>query len=103
MPGDPDQSVEKCERPRWVICESAWPWLLFNKERGMPGARLPMRKIRDMLRLTAAGMSSRKIAASLSIGGTTGVYASGQRRLDCNWHFLERATLRLALRSTDAS
>jgi transposase len=37
----------------------------------MPGARLPMRKIRDMLRLTAAGMSSRKIAASLSIGGTT--------------------------------
>src|ERR1700675_2181697 len=71
MPGDPDQSVEKCERPRWVICESAWPWLLFNKELGMPGARLPMRKIRDMLRLTAAGMSSRKIAASLSIGGTT--------------------------------
>ena len=37
----------------------------------MPGARLPMRKIRDMLRLTAAGMSSRKIAASLSVGGTT--------------------------------
>jgi transposase len=30
-----------------------------------------MRKIRDMLRLTAAGMSSRKIAAGLSIGGTT--------------------------------
>jgi hypothetical protein len=30
-----------------------------------------MRKIRDMLRLTAAGMSSRKVAASLSIGGTT--------------------------------
>jgi len=27
-----------------------------------------MRKIRDMLRLTAAGMSSRKIAANLSIG-----------------------------------
>src|SRR5208337_321486 len=71
VPGDPDQSVEKCERPRWVICESASPWLLFNKELGMPGARLPMRKIRDMLRLTAAGMSSRKIAASLSIGGTT--------------------------------
>jgi hypothetical protein len=38
----------------------------------MPGARLPMRKIRDMLRLTAAGMSSRKIAASLSIGGGSG-------------------------------
>ncbi len=37
----------------------------------MPGARLPMRKIRDVLRLTAAGMPSRKVAASLSIGGTT--------------------------------
>ena len=37
----------------------------------MPGARLPMRKIRDVLRLTAAGMSSCKIAASLSIGATT--------------------------------
>jgi transposase len=30
-----------------------------------------MRKIRDVLRLTAAGMSSRRIAASLSIGATT--------------------------------
>jgi transposase len=30
-----------------------------------------MRNIRDVLRLTAAGMSSRKIAASLSIGSTT--------------------------------
>jgi transposase len=37
----------------------------------MPGARLPMRKIRDVLRLTAAGMSSRKVAASLTIGATT--------------------------------
>jgi hypothetical protein len=34
----------------------------------MPGVRLPMRKIRDVLRLTAAGMSSRNIALSLSIG-----------------------------------
>ena len=30
-----------------------------------------MRKIRDVLRLTAAGMSSRNIALSLSIGATT--------------------------------
>jgi len=30
-----------------------------------------MRNIREVLRLTAAGMSSRKIAASLSIGATT--------------------------------
>jgi transposase len=37
----------------------------------MPGARLSMRNIREVLRLTAAGMSSRKIAASLSIGATT--------------------------------
>jgi len=34
----------------------------------MPGARLPMRNIRDVLRLTAAGMSSRKLVASLLIG-----------------------------------
>src|ERR1700676_1428736 len=39
-------------------------------ERGMPGQRLPMRKIRDVLRLRAGGMSKRKIAASLSIGAT---------------------------------
>ena len=30
-----------------------------------------MRKIRDVLRLTAYGLSSRRVAASLSIGGTT--------------------------------
>src|ERR1700730_16136976 len=36
----------------------------------MPGQRLPMRKRRDVLRLRAAGMSKRKIAASLSIGVT---------------------------------
>ena len=44
----------------------------------MPGQRLPMRKIRDVLRLTAAGMSSRKIAASLVVGATTVVDASGR-------------------------
>jgi transposase len=37
----------------------------------MPRARLLMRKIREVLRLAAEGMSSRKIAASLSIGATT--------------------------------
>ena len=36
----------------------------------MPGARLPMRKIRDVLRLGAGGLSKREIAASLSIGAT---------------------------------
>ena len=33
----------------------------------MPGQRLPMRKIRDVLRLSAGGMSKRKIAISLSV------------------------------------
>src|SRR5262245_31046401 len=37
----------------------------------MPGGGLPMRNVRAVLRLTAAGMSSRKIAASLLIGATT--------------------------------
>ncbi len=36
----------------------------------MPGARLPMRKIRDVLRLAADGLSKRQIAASLGIGAT---------------------------------
>lgn len=36
----------------------------------MPGARLPMRQIREILRLHAAGLSKRKIARSLSIGPT---------------------------------
>jgi transposase len=36
----------------------------------MPGQRLPMRKIRDVLRLSAGGMSNRQIAASLGIGVT---------------------------------
>ena len=37
----------------------------FHREQGTPGSRLPMRKIHDVLRLCAAGMSKRKIAASL--------------------------------------
>jgi transposase len=36
----------------------------------MPGARLPMRKVRDVLRLSAAGMSKRMIAASLGVSAT---------------------------------
>ena len=45
----------------------------------MPGARLPMRKIRDVLRLSAAGMSKREIAASLSIGARRRANACGGR------------------------
>ena len=37
----------------------------------MPQERLPMRKIRDVLRLRAAGMSKRQVAASLSVSKTT--------------------------------
>lgn len=37
----------------------------------MPQERLPMHKIRDVLRLAAAGLSSRKIAAGLSVSKTT--------------------------------
>ena len=45
----------------------------------MPEPRLPMRKIRDVLRLSAAGLSKRKIAASLGIerDGRRGVPAPG--------------------------
>ena len=72
-----------------MIRESMWPHPFFHGERGpMPGARLPMRNIRDVLRLTAAGMSSRKIAASLSIGATTVI--------DC-LHRARRAGLSLAV------
>ena len=45
----------------------------------MPGPRLPMRKIRDVLRLSAAGMSKRKIAASLGVSATAAGAASGGR------------------------
>jgi integrase len=36
----------------------------------MPGPRLPVRKIRDVLRLSAAGMSRRQIAVSLGVSAT---------------------------------
>jgi hypothetical protein len=56
----------------------------------MPGARLPMRNIRDVLRLTAAGMSSRKIAASLSIGATTVIDCLQRaRRAGLRWRLPE--------------
>jgi hypothetical protein len=52
----------------------------------MPGKRLPMRKIRDVLRLCAAGMSKRRIAASLSIGPTAaGDCIRRARRAGLSW------------------
>jgi len=52
----------------------------------MPKQRLPMRKVRDVLRLRAGGMSKRKIAASLSIGATAaGDCIRRARRAGLSW------------------
>jgi DNA-binding NarL/FixJ family response regulator len=45
----------------------------------MPQERLSMRKIRDVLRLSAGGLSKRKIAASLGMSATAAGTASGVR------------------------
>jgi transposase len=59
----------------------------------MPGARLAMRKIRDVLRLTAAGKSSRHIALSLSIEATTVVdFLQPARSADISWPLREDKT-----------
>ena len=48
--------------------------------------RLPMRKIRDALRLQAAGLSKRQIAASLGVGRTTvGDYLRRAERAGVTW------------------
>ena len=52
----------------------------------MPRERLPMRKIGDVLRLHASGLSKRRIAVSLNIGRTAvGDYISRARRADLDW------------------
>ena len=52
----------------------------------MPGPRLPMRKIRDVLRVSAAGMSKRKIAASLGVSATAaGECMRRARRAGLSW------------------
>jgi transposase len=52
----------------------------------MPGQRLPMRKIRDVLRLSAGGMSNRQIAASLGIGATAaGGFLRRARNAGIGW------------------
>src|SRR5262245_35991059 len=52
----------------------------------MPGPRLPMRKIRDVLRLSAAGMSKRQIAASLGVSATAaGDCIRRARRAGLTW------------------
>lgn len=52
----------------------------------MSGERLPMRKIRDVLWLHAAGLSKRRIAASLNLGATSaGDYLRRARRAGLGW------------------
>src|SRR5262249_45120011 len=71
---------------RWVIRESACLRSFSHRERGMPGPRLPMRKIRDVLRLSAAGMSKRQIAASLGVSATAaGDCIRRARRAGLTW------------------
>ena len=59
----------------------------------MPGPRLPMRKIRDVLRLSAAGMSKRQIAASLGLSATAaGECIRRARRVGVGWPLPEGLT-----------
>ena len=59
----------------------------------MPGARLPMRKICDVLRLSAAGLSKRKIAASLGVSATAaGDCIRRARRAGVGWPLHEGLT-----------
>jgi transposase len=59
----------------------------------MPGPRLPMRKIRDVLRLSAAGMSKRQIAASLGMSATAaGECIRRGRRAGVGWPLPEGLT-----------
>ena len=52
----------------------------------MPQERLPMRKIRDVVRLKAGGASKRKIAASLGISATAvGECIRRARRACLSW------------------
>ena len=59
----------------------------------MPGARLPMRKLRELLRLKAAGLAGRRIGASLDIGQSTVVdYLARARRAGIAWPLPEAMT-----------
>ena len=52
----------------------------------MATKRLPMRKIRDALRLGASGLSRRRIAASLNIGRTAaGIYIDRAGDVGLSW------------------
>ena len=56
----------------------------------MPRERFPMRKISDVLRLHAGGLSKRRIAVSLNIGRTAvGDYINRARRAGLGWPLAE--------------
>ena len=55
--------------------------------------RLPMRKIRDALRLAAAGLTKRQIAASLGVGRTTArEYLDRAKRAGLSWPLVDDLT-----------
>jgi len=63
-----------------VICDQH-DFAPLHKEGEMPGPRLLMHGIRDVLRLSAAGMSKRQIAAGLGVSATAaGKSIRGARR-----------------------
>ena len=63
----------------------------------MPRERLPMRKIRDVLRLHAGGLSKRRIAASLTIGRTAvGDYIRRAKRAGLGWPRVLRTKIWIA-------
>ncbi len=52
----------------------------------MPGKRLPMRKITEVLRLDAAGMSARQIATSIGVSKTTvSDYLARAKKVGISW------------------
>ena len=67
----------------------------------MPQERLPMRKIREVLRLKAQGLSKRQLAASLGISATAAVECLHRaRRAGLSWPLpddLDDAVLELRL------
>lgn len=59
----------------------------------MPQERLPMRKIRDCLRLTAEGLSQRQVALSLGVArATVGACTERARRAGLGWPLPEALT-----------
>ena len=59
----------------------------------MPGARLPMRKLREMLRLHASSLPTRQIGASLGIGQSTIIdYLGRARRAGIAWPLPDEMT-----------